>query len=194
MESQLKHRLVGIAVIVSLAVIFLPYILDGAGVLDENQFEQIKVEIPSPPQVQRTHIDFNAKQSKLESDLSKIPLLDYEIIDETNKKLDAEENKKSIKTKTNGTIQKGTIKRQKVGGDSWIVQIGSFNDQEKAFKLRDKARAYKIAVVFIQKIVLNKSKTYRVRLGPFLTKKQAQSAASKIKQHKLKTIVMKHEK
>ena len=45
MDQQLKQRLVGAAVIFSLAVIFLPMLLDGSG----NRGRMLKNEIPSAP-------------------------------------------------------------------------------------------------------------------------------------------------
>ena len=45
MDSNLKNRLVGVIVISALAVIFLPMILDGAGV----RREAVEVVIPPAP-------------------------------------------------------------------------------------------------------------------------------------------------
>lgn len=47
MDEQLKRRLVGAAVVISLGIIFLPMILDGGRHTD---FEKIRIEIPTPPE------------------------------------------------------------------------------------------------------------------------------------------------
>ncbi|MCW8962869.1 MAG: SPOR domain-containing protein [Gammaproteobacteria bacterium] len=48
MDDQLKQRLVGAAVIISLGIIFLPSILDGGRY---TEFEKIRIEIPPQPEV-----------------------------------------------------------------------------------------------------------------------------------------------
>ena len=189
MESQLKQRLVGIAVIVSLAVIFLPMLLDGAGMVEKKQYEIEVFEVPPPPKVERSTIDLKAKAKQVEQRLEKIPELSHDVVDTANKKIVAAEQVKTVVTKP-----KEVKKVEKVGGESWIAQLGSFKDQEKAFKLQDKVRSYKIAAVFIQKAVIKNSKNYRVRMGPFLYQKQAKDAAEKLRiKHKIKAVVMKHE-
>lgn len=189
MESQLKQRLVGIAVIVSLAVIFLPMLLDGAGMVEKTQYEAEVFEVPPPPIVERRSVDLAAKAKQNEERLNKIPNLSHNIVDESNKKNDEAEKLKEVIAKA-----KSSKKIEKVGGDSWIAQLGSFNDQEKAFKLQNKVRAYKIAAVFIQKVIIKNKKSYRVRMGPFLYQKQAKAAAEKLhNKYKIKAVVMKHE-
>jgi len=187
-ESQLKQRLVGIAVIVSLAVIFLPMILDGAGMIEKAEYKQNVIKIPPPPKVERREVDFDAKAIELEKRLKAIPKLSNNIVDIANRKQLKAKSVKAVKTTQPINAKK------KIGGDSWIAQLGSFKDQNKAFKLQDKVRSYKIAAVFIQKIILKGSKSYRVRMGPFLYQKQAKSAVEKLrKKYKLKAVVMKHD-
>lgn len=195
MESQLKQRLVGIAVIVSLAVIFLPMILDGAGVVgtEKNQFEAVGIEVPPAPTIERRTVDLNPQVQQMNKRINEMPKPPNSVVDEQNKvQIKAQE-----KTTSSASVSKKSSAKAvtKLGGDSWIAQLGSFKDQDKAFKLQDKVRAFKIAPVFIQKIMLQKGFSYRVRLGPFLYKKQAKAAAEKLNnKYTLKSVVMKHEK
>ncbi len=192
-ESQLKQRLVGIAVIVSLAVIFLPMLLDGAGVVEKTEFKESRFEIPPPPKVERRSIDLSAKAKQLKKRISRIPVVSQNIVDASNKKQDKAEKLTPKKTSIKN-IKKPIKKVKKVGGESWIAQLGSFVDQDKAFKLQDKVRAYKIASVFIQKVVIKSNKSYRVRMGPFLYQKQAKAAVKKLSsKYKIKAVVMKHD-
>lgn len=189
MESQLKQRLVGIAVIVSLAVIFLPMLLDGAGMMEKPQYNQEVFAVPPAPKVDRRIVDLEEKEKQLDTRLNNIPKLVHNIVDDANKKQD-----KAAKVKKVTVKPKVTKPIAKVGGDSWIVQLGSFKDQEKAFILQKKLRSYKIAAVFIQKLMINNSKSYRVRMGPFLYQKQARAAKVKLtKKLKIQAVVMKHE-
>jgi DedD protein len=48
MDEQLKRRLIGAAVVISLGVIFLPMILDGGR---HTEFEKVRIEIPQRPEV-----------------------------------------------------------------------------------------------------------------------------------------------
>ncbi len=192
-ETQLKQRLVGIAVIVSLAVIFLPMLLDGAGMIEKATYKESAFEVPPPPKVLRRPVNLDAKAQQLDSRLSAIPLLSHDIVDEANRKQEKIEKKPIVKKVVKETV-KVAEPIEKIGGDSWIAQLGSFKDQDKAFKLQTKVRAYKIAAVFIQKAVLKNGKSYRVRMGPFLYQKQAQAAVDKLlKKHKIKAVVMKHD-
>ena len=48
MDEQLKQRLIGAAVVISLGVIFLPMVLDGGR---HAEYEKIRIEIPAEPEV-----------------------------------------------------------------------------------------------------------------------------------------------
>ena len=48
MDEQLKQRLIGAAVVISLGVIFLPMILDGGR---HAEYDKIRIEIPAKPEV-----------------------------------------------------------------------------------------------------------------------------------------------
>ncbi len=187
-ESQLKQRLVGIAVIVSLAVIFLPMLLDGAGMIDKSEFQQVPFEVPPPPKVERRVVDLDLKAKQLQQRLDSIPVLTNDIVDKGNK-----EKQKVVVAASKSVTQK-IEPNEKMGGDSWIAQLGSFKDQDKAFKLQDKVRTYNIAAVFIQKVVIKNVNSFRVRLGPFLDQKQAKAAAEKLnKKHEIKAVIMKYD-
>ncbi len=192
-ETQLKQRLVGIAVIVSLAVIFLPMILDGAGMVKETDYKTTTIHVPPPPEVERTNIDLSTQAQQLNTQLNTIPQLDNTLVDVSNREQKSKEKVPPKATLTdNSEVTKPELK--KMGGDTWIAQLGSFKDQDKAFKLQDKVRGYKIAPVFIQKAVIKGSKNYRVRMGPFLYQKQAVAAIKKLtKRSKIKAVVMKHD-
>ncbi len=83
----------------------------------------------------------------------------------------------------------------KAGGDSWVLQVGSFQDRNKALAQRDKLRKSNIAAVFIEQFKINNKSSYRVRLGPFLNRDQTRIAQNKIKaKHDIDGIIMKYER
>ena len=65
MDNQLKQRLVGAAVIISLAVIFLPIVLDGGRY---TEFDKIRIEIPQQPDV-----DFSSSIAPLAPPEARLP-------------------------------------------------------------------------------------------------------------------------
>jgi DedD protein len=82
-----------------------------------------------------------------------------------------------------------------VGGDTWVLQVGSFKDQKKALSQRDKLRKSHIAAVFVEQFKIGNEPVYRVRLGPFLNRDQSKIALNKVKaKHDLDGLIMKYDK
>jgi DedD protein len=200
MDQNIKNRLVGIIVIFALAVIFLPMILDGSGVNKE------KLEVVIPPQpVVNANPEFEAKVIELKQQTEAIPLLEPQFADENST-----ENKITREATANAVVSsKSTAKTDaspvetendlepiaRTGGDSWVLQVGSFEDRGKALAQRDKLRKSNIAAVFIEQYTNNSKSSYRVRLGPFISREQTRVAQNKIKaKHDIDGIIMKYEK
>jgi DedD protein len=183
MDQNIKNRLVGIIVIFALAVIFLPMILDGSGVNKE------KLEVVIPPQpVVSANPEFEAKVIKLKQQTDAIPRLDPQFADENST-----ENRITRETTADTAVSSESASR--VGGDSWVLQVGSFQDRGKALAQRDKLRKSNIAAVFIEQFSSDNKSSYRVRLGPFISRDQTRVAQNKIKaKHDIDGIIMKYEK
>ena len=77
MDQNIKQRLVGIAVIFAIAVIFLPMILDGSGV----EKKTLVIEIPDQPVVAENS-EFEQKIIELHASVEEIPALQARLIDE----------------------------------------------------------------------------------------------------------------
>ena len=225
MDLQLKQRLVGITVIFSLAVIFLPMLLDGGG----RRHAEVVVDIPPEPQlksevkVEEVIIEIQKKAeglSRLE------PVIVDEISDppeavtkkpEPTESSETEQPKPATKAKTETPKAKPAVKEQpaqkskqtlakvqdnksktskpQVGGNSWVIQVGSFKDKSKAYKERDRLRKSKLSAVFIERYVNKGVPSYRVRMGPFLTKQKAKVVSNKIlAKYNIKGLMMKYEK
>ncbi|MBL4660555.1 MAG: SPOR domain-containing protein [Alcanivoracaceae bacterium] len=77
----------------------------------------------------------------------------------------------------------------------WIVQIGSFSNQTNSMKLRDKIRD-KGFVTFVDEIINSKKQIlYRVRIGPYATREEAQVEKNNIKKKmSLDGLLKPHEK
>ena len=200
MDQNIKNRLVGIIVIFALAVIFLPMILDGSGVR-KDAFE---VEIPPQPVVE-SNPQFDAKIIELNAQAEAIPDLEQRFVDEVSSEnpvtaspvaSEPVEKKKSRPETQPVADATGVVTNPgKIGGDSWVLQIGSYQDRKKALMQRDKLRKSNISAVFIEQFNVNNKPSYRVRLGPFINRQQTRVAQNKVKaKHDIDGIIMKYER
>jgi DedD protein len=217
MDQNTKQRLVGITVIFALAVIFLPMILDGSGV----QRDELTIDIPIPFELDENP-EFEQKIVELHANVDGLPTIQSGFIDEQSivvdgiagevaealaklKKSESDQAKNRTETKAKKpervvskavAAAKAEIKivKRKTGGESYVLQVGSFEDQSKAFLQRDKLRKSKIAAVFVEKFNAFSKPSYRVRLGPFVNIKLSKIAQNKVKaKHNLDGLIMKYE-
>jgi DedD protein len=200
MDQNIKNRLVGIVVIFALAVVFLPMILDGSGVR-KDKFE---VVIPPPPVVD-ANPEFDTRIIEFNAEADAIPELEQRFVDEVSS---AEQvapepatKKTPAKKKADSNVAKApassiaAVEPTKIGGDSWVLQVGSYQDRKKALVQRDKLRKSNVSAVFIEQFNVNQKPSYRVRLGPFINRKQTRVAQNKIKaKHDIDGIIMKYER
>ena len=191
MDQNLKNRLVGVIVIFALAVIFLPMILDGSGV----RREQHDVIIPPQPLV-TANPEFEEKIVELQARVDALPELEPRYIDENSSENRIE---RTPEAETGGsaktTDKASSTEKEEAAGDSWVLQVGSFQDRNKALAQRDKLRESNVAAVFIEQFSNNNKSSYRVRLGPFLNREQTRVAQNKIKaKHDIDGIIMKYER
>lgn len=200
MDQNTKQRLVGIAVIFALAVIFLPMILDGSGVRKNT----LEVVIPPQPVV-KFNPEFEQKIVELKAKVEKLPSLQPQFVDESSSQKENKIERKSELAEPKETSpepQPSTKKEPqpeteiaRVGGDTWVLQVGSYKDHEKALSQRDMLRKSNIAAVFTEKFILNGEPIYRVRLGPFLNRDQSKIALNKIKaKYDIDGLIMKYNK
>ncbi len=203
METSIKNRLVGIAVVFSLAVIFLPMILDGAGVRKET----LDVVIPPQPLV-TANPEFEPKLIELQTGVKALPDLERRFVDESSSAAAADtvvseavagDAASGTAAETPAPAPDNTIARSepdaRTGGDSWVLQVGSFQDRDKALRQRDRLRQSNIAAVFIEQFMLNDKPSYRVRLGPFVSRDQTRVAQNKVKaKYDIDGIIMKYER
>jgi len=209
MDQNTKQRLVGITVIFALAVIFLPMMLDGSGVRRDT----LTVDIPIPFELDG-NLEFEQKIVELHANVDGLPSIQLGVIDEQSKAVNGEADASDVslvdvnKSESNQTKKsvpvvlkeaavakpEKKVVKEKAGGESYVLQIGSFNDQNKAKSQRDKLRKSKIAAVFIEKFDDGSKSSYRVRLGPFVNKSLSNVALNKVKaKHNINGLIMKYE-
>ena len=202
MDPNVKNRLVGVIVICALAVIFLPMILDGSG-MSRNPPE---VVIPPQPLV-GANPEFEPKLIELQSKVDELPQLEARHIDENSPEVQSkataistgDDTEKLVKASPPADKTPAPVvdeaPQNPPGGDSWVLQVGSFQDRDKALAQRDKLRKSNIAAVFIEQFEYQNKPSYRVRLGPFLNRDQTRVAQNKIKaKYDIDGIIMKYER
>lgn len=167
MEPVQQQRLIGAIVLVALAVIIIPALLDGSGYKSRHEKE---ITIPPKPE---------------------FPVLVEKKVKPVESPVD--QRKKQIQEK-----KKSESKPPKVGKETkkpiegWVVQVGTFSNKENAHKLRDDIRKKKHHA-FVEKQDINGKTNFRVRVGPFITRKAADAMKDRLaKSMKLKGYVVKH--
>lgn len=175
-------------------------ILDGSGVRKNT----LEVVIPPQPVV-KFNPEFEQKIVELKAKVEKLPSLQPQFVDESSSQKENKIERKSELAEPKETSpepQPSTKKEPqpeteiaRVGGDTWVLQVGSYKDHEKALSQRDMLRKSNIAAVFTEKFILNGEPIYRVRLGPFLNRDQSKIALNKIKaKYDIDGLIMKYNK
>ena len=213
MDQKLKQRLLGTAVIVSLAVIFLPMLFtEEIEKTDEQQwaipdapkqFENNILPLPTEP------LEIEASPGEPEATTSpktgtSTPEL-RETAPEPDKpaqpqsqatpaepavtagpKANAEKREKATPAQTKSTTEKKPML------SAWVIQVGSFSRKKNALAFRDKLRAAGFTA-FIEPRSAQSGTMYRVRVGPELDKKRAADKLAQLKkQFKLRGIIVPH--
>ena len=188
MEQKLKQRLVGAIVLVSLAVIFIPVILEGP----RDEWASRDHTIPAPPGLDYTAPamlpipaaedaqDDKAPEQPVETPVAAptaapgqipVPLPVAEARPEPPKK----------------TVEARPAEALKAG---WYVQVGSFGQSDNAGRLRDRLAAAGVDA-HLQTVGSGKDVAYRVLAGPSGSRATAEKLqASLATAHKLKGIII----
>jgi DedD protein len=167
-DDGLKHRLVGAVVLVSIAVIFLPVLLDG----DPDQYkDRHEFNLPEKPERTRVAVDLdtNPARSRLEH------LADGE------QRLQPAQKVVGIDL-TAGSDQPAAPASPMAahpGLKAWAIQLGSFASETNAYVLRDRLRKAGFSS-FVQVVKVDSRDLFRVRVGPELDRKRAEIVRTEI--------------
>ena len=184
-NGQLKQRLVGAVVLIALAVIFIPMLLSGGREMEMPVFGS-NVPDRSEEIANIKHIDIEEMQKAESAPVNpkRIPIAEGlpepEII---------KEKKSIIESITKLTEEK---KEPVIKQTVWAVQVGSFRNRQNALNLKEKLRK-KNKHAFVERIIKNNKVTYRVRVGPEVTREKAVKLKKILEsKFKLKGLVVKH--
>ncbi|MEE9552256.1 MAG: SPOR domain-containing protein, partial [Gammaproteobacteria bacterium] len=170
-------RLVGAAVLVILAVIFIPMLLDDAPDTDN---EITRSNIPPKPETNFSSRIIPIPEEEIKAgDLSTKEKITPKKI--TQKK---EATKSVIKQAVEAkSLEKIKVQEEvvdRVGLSAWVVQLGSFSNEDNAQELNKKLRDAGYPA-FVEPLKQKTSVVYRVRVGPELKRSDAQSLRDRLK-------------
>ncbi|HEB91897.1 MAG TPA: sporulation protein [Gammaproteobacteria bacterium] len=197
MNIQLKQRLVGAVVLVSLAVIIIPMLLPGEGGYTRPQQGSA---IPTEPDYRFAPLP-EPPPAPLVAQAPPVPvetLPEPEVVEPAAKKTLPKATKKTD-IQPDLPIDAATPKESAVSkaGDgqatAWVVQVGSFSSAKNAHALRDKLRKLGHAT-FVEAVKDEAGKSvYRVRVGPEVRRDLAEKLQQQlVRDAKLKGIVLRY--
>lgn len=189
----MKQRLVGAVVLVSLAVIFIPMLLDGG---KQEGMPTFGSNIPEKPDYH-----FEPLEIPLQP-VEPIPEDRPQLIEESEpapaKPVPPAEAKPSPAAKRKPIAKPKPESKPEVASTpatepvGWVVQVGSFSQADNAMALRDKLRGAGFTA-FVEKLKTGEGTVYRVRVGPELRREAAEAQLEKLKRtQQLDGIVMGH--
>ncbi len=195
MEQGLKERLVGAAVIVILAVIFIPMLLDDTEdqeiVITETNIPPKPENMPLPPSVDERIIPADSNFSSRIIPVQEEPAVEEveePVVQKTEEAVPPAEKKETTSPKPAQTAgQKSAAAAGKndepatnVGVSAWVVQLGSFSSEKNAQELNQKLKQAGFRS-FVEPLKQNNTTSYRVRVGPELRRSDAQTIKEKLK-------------
>lgn len=198
MEQRLKQRLIGAVVLVALAVIFVPMLLQGPV---ERHPTDIPIEIPPKPAVNTTPPTPAAEQPV--APVASAPFTPSQPADAA---ADPSSTPEPQPEQTEPTVAEAPAPTAPVSAQepldtasrtpsdlaAWAVQVGSFGTESNARGLRDSLRK-KGYTAYVESIKANGNTFYRVRVGPTAQREEAERLqAALAKKESMKGLVVPH--
>ncbi|MBT8141856.1 MAG: hypothetical protein HKN88_02645 [Gammaproteobacteria bacterium] len=207
MDQKIKERLVGMAVLLFIAVLIIPFILDGQ---QPDTSEDQKLELPVPEPL--THsmdmaegtlkrvsipvpVSSQATQGSAISTSTSTPDQKTSVQDQSMPKPDKENSGQSPELSISpdlnetkqqslpATLTKNEIER--VAGDpgsAWVVQTGSFGQRNNAEKEVSRLKAKGFPAFLSRYTTQDNSIMYRVRVGPEKDRARAEKLMQRLSQ------------
>ena len=187
MHPRLKERLVGAAVLVVIAVIFIPMLLTGP--VEPGSITETNIPERPNEQFKSKLVPISESLQPLATEgLSDAMSTELNTVDETVENQDVVDEATDTKTATEPNVvakaeppsSAKPVKEKQVGLSAWVVQLGSFSSKVNADKLNLKLRKAGFPA-FVEPLTKNKEITYRVRVGPELLRSDADTLLKNIK-------------
>jgi len=185
---RLRQRLWGAAVLIALLVIFLPLILDGSG--SESQYRRVERLRAEPPRI--LDEDGNPESGSI---LSATPVATKSLTKDTPETTQPEPQvtpntdavavpepapAPAVVQEPLAPTAQPSVGLKPESLKAWVVQAGSFSDEQNALAVRDRLRR----AGYPSFVTPSESGTllYRVRVGPMIDLQQAEANRDKVMQ------------
>ena len=175
-DGNFRQRLWGAAVFIAVMVIVLPLILDGAG--SESQFRRVEKLRQEPPRIvdqegNRTVQQIPEMRALGAGDVTAAPL------DELPVDIKVGEDDPPDYMKAEQAVRE-TLRQNRTAAPltAWIVQAGSFADEDNAVAVRNRLRGAGFAS-FVRDRDTN-TEPFRVLVGPMITEQSARDAQGEV--------------
>jgi len=203
MDKKLKERLIGVIVLASLAIIFIPiFLTEPVNLVLEDKKNSSNSEnsefVSKLKPVDDTSRDLDIKNVEYglvaeesqevvaEESQEVVAEESQEVVAEESQEVVAEESQEVVAEESQEVVaeespsKNETLRTNEVGQMNWIVQIGSFSKKENAEKenLRAKNAGFRS---FINPITQNNKIMYQVCLGPEYDEADANKLREEIK-------------
>lgn len=197
MDSGLKQRLVGAVVLVALAVIFLPMLLDGSGARERLNEDIAIPEQPEAPE-SRLERDGSGSQSgrEIDSETANATLATDDFGDEgadtePERTADTRTSTDAPASDSNATSDEQTASAEATDSGApdaapsagWVVQVGSFRRETNALVLRDRLREDGFDAN-VEQVAGEGGTLWRVWLGPVAGRAEGEALEKRIEDHR----------
>ena len=170
MDSRLKERLIGAAVLVALGVWLIPWLLDGSA--REPKSETLALELPAeqdvaPVRAQTIRLD---QSTAAEAPAAAQP-----------NGAGGTPAASRVAPPADAVAEAPPDTASDDSGE-WVVQLGSFGEAENAERLASRVDAYGYEAA-VSDVKASGKVMHRVRLGPYATRGQAEAVTSSLSVH-----------
>lgn len=197
MDSGLKQRLVGAVVLVALAVIFLPMLLDGSGARERLNED---IAIPQQPEAPESRLERDPSGSQADATMdeaadatlatdgfgndggSAVNDAGTQATTDPDGETTAQANAEaSARPDAEGPASNGA--RDQATGEDWVVQVGSFQQQTNALVLRDRLREDGFEAT-TEQVETDDATLWRVWIGPVSGRDEGKALEKRIEDHR----------
>ena len=177
MDSRLKERLIGAAVLVALGVWLIPWVLDGPAQTPEPESEPAALKLPAPQDSAPVRSQTIRLDQPRETAVEK----------PSNAAAPAAATRRSVQEPESTAARAPAVRDPAPvdtapAADAWLVQLGSFGDGGNAERLASRVDAYGYDAQ-VSDFRAGGRVMHRVRVGPHRTRGEAESVASSLSAH-----------
>lgn len=177
MASQLQNRIVGTIILVALAVIILPELLDGKQVRQQQDFEAM----PLQPETDVIEQQVTLPAAELEGTAIEVSPASAETVTETADAAPALDETAVAEREANAAQAQPTPSSESLQEPGWVIQLGAFGNAESVDQLIQQLQQQGFAAYREPVQVQGKTLT-RLLVGPALSQSELEQQLPELKQ------------